>query len=155
MAQRTRARGTSRTKGRPHASGSRRRTAANRKVTRQAKPRQPSTRVIAKMAAEFEDAMCTVEDAVAACVRLRRWDDLEAAVKEYSTVLGVDASLLLFTAMLRPMPRHALALTDPGRLAEYAVHVRTGLELSTAGWPRRQSIEFLKTGIVGPALTKN
>jgi hypothetical protein len=55
-------------------------------------------------------------------------------VREYAEALRVDESLLLFSAMVRPMVRHALTLTDPGKLAEFAVHVRSGIELSNSGW---------------------
>jgi hypothetical protein len=96
------------------------------------------------MKAEFNDVLQTVENAVAACIRLKRWEDLEAAIAEYAKALGVDASLLLFSAIVAPMVRRGLAFTDPAQLAELAEHIQAGIELSNAGWSLHQSIEFLK-----------
>jgi hypothetical protein len=84
-----------------------------------------------------DEVMTTIEDAVAACIRLKRWDDLEAAIRQYATVLGVDPSLLLFTAMVRPLARHALTLTDPRKVDECAGHVRCGIELANSRWSLR------------------
>ncbi len=59
-----------------------------------------------------------IGEAVTACLQLRRWQDLEAAIGEYARTLGLDPTFLLASALLRLLYRSGMQETDLQALAE-------------------------------------
>lgn len=108
-----------------------------------AKPFRPTK----AMRDELVRVLAEIEFAVAACVTLRRWSDLEAAVLAYALMMGADPCLLLHSALLRPMARYAMTLTDPAAVAEHIRHIAAALEWSESRMPLYDSVELLRVSV--------
>ena len=123
----------------------RRQTTAQRtpKATGPRRPRD-GERVSTAAGVEFERVFRAIEDAVCACIHLRCWADLEAAVRAYAGALQVDATKLLHAAMLGSMARYAITLSDPVKLATYAEHLKAEGELATSAIPLSAAIDMLR-----------
>jgi hypothetical protein len=89
----------------------------------------------------------SISDAVDACILHQRWDDLEAAIAEYSNVIGIDPTMLLFSALLRAMYQRALRVTDPVELAAWTHDMDECEELSRSRQPLAASVELLRISL--------
>jgi hypothetical protein len=97
---------------------------------------------------ELRRTMEEIEIAVAAIVRLRRWTDLEAAVSSYALMFGgADPTTILASAMLRPVAREAMTITDPDVFLAYARCVEGWIVLSHSGVPLHDAVEQVRLSV--------
>ena len=101
--------------------------------------------------AQFNQAMEAIGESVAACIYLGRWGDLESAIREYASVLRIDPTRLLFSAMFNVVARCGLTATDATELAECMHDMRECERLARTARPLAASVELLRLSFDHPA----
>jgi hypothetical protein len=116
----------------------------DRKATRSPLPFRPTK----ALREELRRTMEEIEIAVGACVQRRRWADLEVTVSSYALMLGgADPTAILASAMLRPVAREAVTITDPDLFLVYARCVYGWIELSRSGMPLSEAVEHVRRSV--------
>lgn len=131
------------------------RTQGGRQASSASKPRRQgqALKITPALEAEFEALVSSMDDAVTACIRLRRWDDLEGLLTFYNETTGSEGAFWLHVCLFRGAVRHVKTLSDPGLLARWAEFVLQGYELVKSGVGLREAIDaMIAAQVAGPAI---
>lgn len=90
--------------------------------------------------------MTEVEEAIAACVVARRWNELSLVMQKHAREIGVlDPARLFQGAITFGLVRYALTLTDPGRFDECLAALKGSAEAGRSGRSLESAIKELRT----------